>query len=190
MCSSYCSNKGHQEANMAFKQNLAASVSAVALIFAVAMNAANGADSVSLSNAKLHGDETLRTPIGNIKLIDSYFDDKVSKRLFDEMDYQRAAQAYIWSTPLVSITTWRDNQGKAYGVTRETDFVVLESLKEKRGIVTGNLTTPYIFNFISLKSGPIQIDYPAGKTAGGVLDFWQRPVFDLGLTPSTRTRRT
>jgi hypothetical protein len=33
------------------------------------------------------------------------------------MDYQRASQAYIWSTPLASITTWRDNQGKAYGVT-------------------------------------------------------------------------
>jgi hypothetical protein len=67
-------------------------------------------------------------------------------------------------------------------VENDTDFVVLESLKEKRGIVTGNLTTPYIFNFISLASGPVQIDYPAGKTAGGVLDFWQRPVFDLGLT--------
>jgi hypothetical protein len=137
---------------------------------------------VSLESAKLHGDEVIQTPIGDIELVDSYFNDDASKRLFDEMDYQRAAQAYIWSHPLVSITAWRDNQGKAYGVTNETDFVVLESLKEKRGIVTANLTTPYIFNFISLKSGPVQIEYPAGKTAGGVLDFWQRPIFDLGLT--------
>jgi hypothetical protein len=102
------------------------------------------------------------------------------------MDYQRAAQAYIWSTPLVSVTTWRDNQGKAYGVQNATDFVVLESLKEKRGIVTANLTTPYIFNFSNLAKGPIQIDYPPGQTAGGVLDFWQRPVFDLGLTGPDR----
>jgi hypothetical protein len=59
---------------------------------------------------------------------------------------------------------------------------VLESLKEKRSIVTGNLTTPYIFNFSNLKDGAIEIDYPPGQTAGGVLDFWQRPLFDLGLT--------
>lgn len=30
------------------------------------------------------------------------------------------------------------------------------------------------------------IDYPAGQTAGGVLDFWQRPVADLGLTGQDR----
>ncbi len=141
-----------------------------------------GAQTVALDQAKLHGDETIRTPMGDIRLIDSYFDDDASKRLYNEMDFQRAAQAYIWSTPQVSITTWRDNQKKDYGATNDTDFVVFESLKEKRGIVTANLTTPYIFNFTNLKSGPIQIEYPAGQTAGGVLDFWQRPVFDLGLT--------
>ncbi|MGI6853303.1 DUF1254 domain-containing protein [Mesorhizobium sp. 1B3] len=140
------------------------------------------ADDVPLEGAKLHGDETIETPVGDVELQDSYFNDDASKRLYDEMDYQRASQAYIWSTPLVSVTTWRENQGKAYGVENETDFVVLESLKEKRGIVTANLTTPYIFNFSNLKDGAIQIDYPAGQTAGGVLDFWQRPVFDLGLT--------
>ena len=37
-----------------------------------------------------------------------------------------------------------------------------------------------------MKDGPIQIDYPPGQTAGGVLDFWQRPVFDLGLTGPDR----
>lgn len=75
----------------------------------------------------------------------------------------------------MSITTWRDRQAAAFGVTGESDFVVQRSLKEKRGIVTANLTTPYIFNFISLGDGPLEIDYPAGLTAGGILDFWQRP---------------
>jgi hypothetical protein len=144
------------------------------------------AQTVPSSDENLSGDATVQTPIGDIKLQDSYFDDAASKRLYDAMDYQRAAQAYIWSTPLVSVTTWRDNQDKAYGVQNATDFVVLESLKEKRGIVTANLTTPYIFNFSNLAKGPIQIDYPPGQTAGGVLDFWQRPVFDLGLTSPDR----
>jgi len=136
----------------------------------------------SLDSATLAGDEDISTPIGDIELRHSYFDDDASTRLFDEMDYQRACQAYVWSTPLVSIMAWREGQTSSYGVTGETDFVVFDSLKEKRGIVTANLTTPYIINFISLAGGPLEIAYPAGQTAGGVIDFWQRPVCDMGLT--------
>ena len=71
----------------------------------------------SLENATLQGDELISTPIGDIELVHSYFDDDASKRLYDEMDYQRAAQSYLWSTPMVSMATWRDAQAKAYGVT-------------------------------------------------------------------------
>jgi hypothetical protein len=137
---------------------------------------------VPLENAKLYGNELIKTPIGEVKLVNNYFNDDASSLLYDELDYQRAAQAYIWSTPLVSMTTWRNQEGKAFGVQGPNDFVVLRSLKEKRGIVTGNLTTPYIFNFSNLKDGPLVVEYPAGKTAGGILDFWQRPLADLGLT--------
>ena len=164
-----------------FKQRATIAICS-ALMFGWLVTNASAQKAVPLESATLHGDELIQTPIGEIELIDTFFDDDASTRLFDEMDYQRAAQLYIWSMPLVSITTWRDREGAAYGVKKETDFVVLESLKEKRGIVTGNLTTPYIFNFINLSSGAVEIKYPAGKTAGGVLDFWQRPVFDLGLT--------
>ena len=136
----------------------------------------------SLETATLAGDELISTPIGDIELCHSYFDDDASRRLFDEMDYQRACQAYIWSTPIVSMTTFRLRQCKAYGVKDDTDFVVLNSLKEKRGIVTGNLTTPYLLQFTSLKEGPLVVEYPAGMTAGGFIDLWQRPVADTGLT--------
>ncbi len=137
---------------------------------------------VALDEATLQGDELIETPIGNIELVHNYFNSDMSKKLYDELDYQRAAQSYIWSTPLVSMTTWRNREAEAYGASRANDFVVLRSLREKRGIVTGNLTTPYIFNFSSLKEGPLVVEYPAGKTAGGTLDFWQRPIADLGLT--------
>jgi hypothetical protein len=137
---------------------------------------------LELIAAKLEGDEHISTPVGDIELIDNYFNDDASKRLFDEMDYQRAVQSFIWSHPLVSMISWRNHENKAFGVTGANDFVVLKSLKEKRGIVTGNLTTPYIFNWGNLTDGPLVVEYPAGKTAGGFLDFWQRPVADLGFT--------
>jgi len=49
----------------------------------------------SLQSATLAGDELISTPIGDIELRHSYFDDDASRRLFDEMDYQRACQAYL-----------------------------------------------------------------------------------------------
>jgi len=135
-----------------------------------------------LQSATLQGDEVISTPVGDIALRHSYFDDDAAERLFDEMDYQRACQAYLWSHPIVSMTTWRLRQCAAYGVQGPLDFVVLNSLREKRGIVTGNLTTPYVLLFTSLKHGPLVVDYPAGMTAGGFVDLWQRPLADTGLT--------
>ncbi|MEB3321762.1 MAG: DUF1214 domain-containing protein [Synechococcaceae cyanobacterium] len=141
-----------------------------------------------LDEATLQGDELITTPIGAIELVDSYFDDDASRRLFAEMDYQRAVQAYLWSLPLVSFAAWRDRQAQAFAVRSPTDVVVLRSLREKRGVVTANLTTPYALLFTSLAAGPLVIDYPAGETAGVVLDAWQRPVTDLGLTGPDRGR--
>lgn len=136
----------------------------------------------TLENAKLYGNEVIQTPIGDIELVHSYFDEGASQRLFDEMDYQRAVQSYLWSHPLVSMATWRDRQAVAFGSTEANDFVVMRSLKEKRGVVTGNLTTPYIIYFTNLKTSPLVVDYPPGKTSGCFLDFWQRPVADVGFT--------
>ncbi len=166
---------------VASRQNLRALALALGFVSSLSAGVAS-ADAVPLTKASLQGDEVIATPLGNITLVDSYFDDDASQRLFDEMDYQRAAQAYIWSTPLVSFTTWRDELVSTYGVSEWSDFVVLRSLNERTGIVTGNLTTPYIFNFTNLGKGAVRIEYPAGQTAGAVLDLWMRPVLDVGLT--------
>ena len=141
------------------EEQVVASAISLALFVVFFPVAAMGQPTSPLEKAKLAGNEVIETPsgVGRIELSNNYFDAESSKRLFDEMDYQRAAQAYIWSTPLVSMTTWRNQQTRSYGATNETDFVVLRSLKEKRGIVTANLTTPYTFNFISLKAGPLLI---------------------------------
>ena len=73
--------------------------------------------SVSLDKATLHGDEVIKTPIGDICLNDTYFDNDASSRLFDEMDYQRASQSLLGSEvareillpvgdATVGVTTW------------------------------------------------------------------------------------
>jgi hypothetical protein len=135
-----------------------------------------------LKNARLSGDEVIETPYGPIELQHTFVTDESSKVLFDVMDLQRASQAYIWCHPQVSFYSWMLEQNRVYKSGDLGVFVVFDSLKEKRGIVTANLTTPYVIQWCDLAKGPLVFDYPAGPTAGGVLDLWQRPVIDLGLT--------
>ncbi len=135
-----------------------------------------------VGEAQLVGDSEVETPFGIVRLEHTFPSDESSTMLFDLMDTQRATQAYLWSLPLVGFLTWRQQQAEVFGAFEFGDFVVYETLREKRGIVTANLTTPYLINFSNLTDGPVLIDYPAGPTAGGVLDFWQRPVTDMGLT--------
>ena len=100
------------------------------------------------------------SPYGTIELQDNYVTDRSSQLLFDAMDLQRASQAYIWSTPLVGMVTWRIEQNKQYGPNARGSFAVFDSYNEKLGILTANMTTPYIVNFDSLADGPIMVDYP------------------------------
>jgi hypothetical protein len=141
---------------------------------------------VTLEKAGLIGDEKITTPYGVMELQHNYLTDESSQKLYDAMDLQRASQAYMWSTPLVSFVTWREEQNKHYGPNARGTIAVYISFREKQGIVTANLTTPYFISFDNLSDGPIQIEYPAGMTAGAALDFWQRPVCDLGLTGPDR----
>lgn len=141
---------------------------------------------VPLEKAVLKGDEKIATPYGVMELQHNYLTDESSQKLFDAMDLQRASQAYMWSTPLVSFVTWREEQNKHYGPNARGTFAVYVSFREKQGIVTANLTTPYFIAFDNLSNGPLYIEYPAGMTAGAALDFWQRPVCDLGLTGPDR----
>ncbi len=136
---------------------------------------------VLLEEAKLTGDEIVNSPYGEIS-IEHNFITKGSQELFDAMDFQRACQAYIWSTPAVSFKQWQVAQAETFDARHLGDFVVYKTLKERRGIVTANLTTPYVINLTSLADGSIVVKVPAGAIAGVILDLWQRPVCDIGMT--------
>ena len=138
-------------------------------------------NSTSLERAKLVGNELINTPYGAISIEHNYITEG-SQELFDAMDFQRASQAYIWTTPAVSYKQWQIEQAQTFNAHNLGEFVVYRSVKEKRGIVTANLTTPYVINFLSLKDGAIKVIVPAGAIAGMFLDLWQKPVCDIGLT--------
>jgi hypothetical protein len=126
--------------------------------------------------------QQVQTRIGKLSFEGGYPSLETVDKLYDEMDFQRAVQAYLWAIPLVGFAQWQDQHEKVFGA-KDGDVVYYVSFRDKLGLLTSNATTPYILGFVDLsRTGPIVIDIPAGQTAGMILDFWQRPVADLGLT--------
>lgn len=100
--------------------------------------------------------------------------------LFDEMDFQQATQCYLWGLPIVAFAEWQQQHYKTFKAT-SNDLVLYNSYDDRLGILTANATTPYIMTFIDLAAnGPTVIEMPAGHTAGGLADFWQREQAVIG----------
>jgi hypothetical protein len=122
------------------------------------------------------------TRLGNLPLENGYPTADTARRLYDELDLQRATQAYLWALPAVGFKALYDAQSKTMGV-RNGDLLLYRTLQDKAGMLTPNITTLYAFSFWDLAAqGPLVVEVPAGLTAGGVLDIWQQPITDMGQT--------
>ena len=125
--------------------------------------------------------EDINTRIGKLKLESGYPSKGSIAKLIDEMDFQRASQAYIWGLPIVGLEEWRKSRAKVSKV-RDGQFELFLSFNEKLGILTPNFDTPYFIATVDLeKSGPLVIEMPKGLIAGMVMDYWQRSLTDLGV---------
>jgi hypothetical protein len=126
--------------------------------------------------------QSVETRLGELTLENGYPSRETAAKLYDEMDFQRATQAYIWALPAVGFKALYDAQAKTLGA-RNGDIMFYRDLRDKAGMLTPNITTLYAFSFWDLaKQGPMVIDVPAGLTAGGVMDIWQQPITDMGQT--------
>jgi hypothetical protein len=136
-------------------------------------------ESQTASTANLQ--TTRDTRIGKIEL-DKGFPTKGSvSKLYDELDFQRACQAYIWALPIVGFNEWQGSAAKNLGAS-SLDYVLYKSFRDKLGVMTPNGSTPYIISFPNLaETGPLVVEVPAGPSGGGILDFWQRPITDTGF---------
>ena len=120
--------------------------------------------------------ETMDTRIGKLEFTHSFADgyptDATVEKLFDEMDFQRAVQAYIWAIPFVSMAQWQYAHVQQLGA-ENGQAVFLESYKDRLGGLTYNATTPYVLPFIDLTEGPWVVVMPEAEVRGAAHDMWQ-----------------
>ena len=126
--------------------------------------------------------DSVNTRIGAMKFERGYPTEETARKLFDELDYQRAVQAYLWAYPAVSFESIRLASKQAFGADY-LDLGIADKFVDPKSIfLTANDTTIYAFANIDLgKSGPVVVEVPPGAIVGLIDDFWQRSATDVGL---------
>lgn len=123
---------------------------------------------------------TVDTHIGPIQLQAGYPSTASVQKLYDELDFERAVQAYIWATPIVSMESLRVANKRDWGVGFNDVGVVDGYTTPRVKALTGNNTTIYAAGLVDLSlDGPVVIDVPKG-VYGVIDDFWQRPIVEVG----------
>jgi hypothetical protein len=130
------------------------------------------------------GLEKIQSHIGTLEFThgfaNGYPTDKTIDILYDERDFQRACQVYLWSLPAVSFAAWQRGVTKGVGA-RNGQIVSILSYEARRGILTANATTPYYLAFADISSGPLVAEMPAHGVQGGMSDSWQNPILGANV---------
>jgi hypothetical protein len=124
--------------------------------------------------------DKVETRLGTLNFFDGFPDKASAEKLYDNLDFQRAVQAFLLGMPAVSQAANRD----AFRTLGPPNSVVpiFEHLLDSRGLVlTGNDNTVYSWTWLDLSKGPVVLEVPP-KVLGTANDMWQRWVTDVGIT--------
>jgi hypothetical protein len=126
--------------------------------------------------------DKVKTRIGTLEFKNGYPTPETAKKLYDEMDFERAVQAYLWSYPAVSFESIRIGSERDLGQDYNVMSIADNFVNSKGVWLTANDTTIYAVTNIDLgKFGPMVVEIPPGRVVGLICDFWQRAITDLGL---------
>jgi hypothetical protein len=123
--------------------------------------------------------QEIETRIGRLDFThdfaNGYPTDATIDKLYDERDFQRACQAYLWALPAVSFRSWQRGITQQLGA-KNGQIVAILSYEARRGILTANATTPYYLGFADLSAGPLMMEMPEHGVQGGINDSWQNAI--------------
>jgi hypothetical protein len=111
---------------------------------------------------------------------ESYPSKETSERLYDELQFQRAVQVYLWALPAMNMVAMRDGQAAAFGAGNNVLAIWKDRPNAKTLITTANPDVIYGLAFLDLKDGPVVLE-AAPQMQGLLDDFWHRPITDVGL---------
>jgi hypothetical protein len=122
--------------------------------------------------------ETIKTRIGKLKFTSGYPTEETAQKLYDELDFQRAVQAYLWALPMASYGAMADEHIRL-GCGSSAVIVAENSAEQQQLVLTANQDTVYMSGVLDLRNGPMVMELPPGLL-GTLNNIWQQPLCDLG----------
>jgi hypothetical protein len=124
--------------------------------------------------------DKVETRLGTLNFFDGFPDKASVEKLYDNLDFQRAVQAYLLALPAVSQAANR-NEILKLGPANTTVPIFENRMDSKSIFLTPNTQTPYSWMWLDLRSGPLVLEAPP-KVLGAINDMWYRWVVDIGFT--------
>ena len=92
---------------------------------------------------------TVETRIGTLKFEGDYVTEETAVKLREELKFQAAVQTYLWSFPIANVISLRDGH-RAVGIGNTSIPIFEDYLTPKSVVPTGNQTTIYAYNVLTL----------------------------------------
>jgi hypothetical protein len=140
------------------------------------------ASALAVTSAHAEAPGGVKTRIGQLSFDKGFPTEETKRKVFDELDYQRAVQAYLWAYPAVSFEAIRVGVKRDLGVDYN-QLIIADNYADPKGLwLTANDTTIYAMANVDLgSSGPMVVELPPGAIVGIIEDYWQRSISDVGL---------
>jgi len=123
--------------------------------------------------------DSVETRLGTLKFFDGFPDDASVAKLYDNLDFQRAVQAYLLG--LAPVNQLANRKGiAALGPINATVPIFEDRMDSKSLFLTPNNNTPYTWFWLDLRDGPLVLEAPP-KVLGLINDMWYHFVTDIGL---------
>lgn len=133
-----------------------------------------------LTGMQVHAAQDHWKNLAKLEFPGGYPTSESSARLFDELDFQRAVQVYLWALPAMNIDAMRQGSEAVFGAGNHILPVWKDRLNTKTRVTTPNSDVVYAMSYLDLKAGPVVVEVPP-KLQGMFDDFWHRPIADVGF---------
>ena len=124
--------------------------------------------------------DKVESRLGTLSFNSGFPDKSTAEKLFDNLDFQRAVQAYLLALPAVSQLANRKGILEV-GPANSTVPIFETMMNAKTLELTANNNTPYTWFWLDLHGGPLVLEAPP-KVLGLIDDMWYHWAGDIGIT--------
>src|SRR2546430_2116817 len=123
--------------------------------------------------------DKVETRIGTLEFKDGVPSKETAAKVFDNLDFTHAYEAWVNTMSGVSIASLRKGM-QSIGVKDNEVLIFSELMDAKSLFLTANADTVYAMGALDLTKGPVVFEAPP-RFLGTIQDAWFRWVIDIGL---------